>query len=276
MNKNGQVSFGFIVFAIIMIVIFGLITLFSSIYTINETQRGVLLTWGKANDYPMTQGVHLKFPFVQEIIKYDVTTQKYEVDCESASKDLQTVHTKMAINFKINGDEIVNVYKMLGTDYANKVLYPAIQESVKSITATYTAEELITKREEVKNKINDLLFARMKDRNIIIEASSIINFDFSEVFNQAIELKVVSSQNKLKADNDLERMKVEAEQKKIEAEGYKEAKIQSALGDAESIKIVNDALSSNPNYLDWLKITKWNGVQPMYVGGNAQPMITIN
>jgi regulator of protease activity HflC (stomatin/prohibitin superfamily) len=274
MNRKGQE--GFVVFIVIMcIIVFGILIL-CTIYTINETERGVLLTWGKASCDVVTEGLHFKVPIAQSIIKYDVTTLKYEVDCESASKDLQIVKTKMAINYRVNSAEIVTKYRNLGVDYANKVLYPAIQESVKSITATYTAEELITKREEVRTKINDLLAERMKERNIIIETSSIINFDFSEVFNQAIELKVVSSQNKLKADNDLERMEIEAEQAKVQASGLKEAKIQSALGDAQSIAIVNEALSNNPNYLDWLKITKWNGVQPMYVGGNAQPMITIN
>ena len=274
MNRKGQD--GGIVSIVIMCILFVVILIFTSFYTINETQRGVLLTWGEASNNVVMQGLHFKVPIAQSIIKYDVTTLKFEIDCESASKDLQIVKTKMAINYRINGAELVTIYRNLGVDYASKVLYPSIQESVKSITATYTAEELITKREEVRTKINELLSERMKERNIIIETSSIINFDFSEVFNQAIELKVVSSQNKLKADNDLERMKIEAEQAKVQASGLKEAKVQSALGDAESIKIVNDALSSNPNYLDWLKITKWNGVQPMYVGGNAQPMITIN
>jgi regulator of protease activity HflC (stomatin/prohibitin superfamily) len=246
------------------IIIFLLIIFFSTVYTIQAGERGVLLTFGKADLTPKGEGIHFKIPFVQTITTMEIRTVKYEADASSASSDLQTVHTKIAVNYHLVPESVVSVFTNTGLDYSERLINPAVQESVKASTAKFTAEELITKRELVREEIETLLREKLKDRGLIIEAVSITNFDFSEEFNKAIENKVVSQQNLLKSSIDLERIKVEAEQK-----------VTSAKAEAESLRIQSEALKQNKDILQLRAIEKWDGKLPSVTGG-AIPFIDIN
>jgi len=198
-----------------------------------------------------------------------VQTQKYEADLSAASKDLQTVSTKIAINYRVNDASVVELYRTVGVDYSVKVIQPLEQEANKAITAEFTAEELITKREEVKNRMKSLLVERLAPRGIIVEELSIVNFDFSESFNAAIENKVTMQQNALAAQNKLEQVKFEAEQR-----------VAQATAEAEAIKIQASAIQAQggANYVQLKWVEKWNGVQPvtmMTTGANTGMLINI-
>jgi prohibitin 2 len=260
----------------LFIIVVGIILLSGMFYTIHAGQLGILLTWGKPQLDEKEPGLHLKIPLVQKIEKMDIQTLKYEADAQSASKDLQIVHTKVAVNYHLDKSRVVNIYQDIGRSYESKVINPYVQEVVKANTAKYTAEELITHREIVKAAIDEALKAKLIEKGIVVETNSITNFDFSEEFNKAIESKVTAEQLVLKAQRDLERIQVEALQAKAKAEGERDAKIANADGDAKVIEIVNKQLEVSPKYIEFLKVQKWNGVQPMYIGGQATPLIAMN
>jgi len=246
-----------------VVIILLLIVFFSPMYTIQAGERGVLLTFGKPDQTPKGEGLHFKIPFVQTITVLEVRTVKYETDASSASSDLQTVHTKIAVNYHLVPESVVTVFTNTGLDYSERLINPAVQESVKASTAKFTTEELVTKREIIRDEIETLLIEKLKGRGLIIEAVSITNFDFSESFNQAIEQKVVAEQLKLKSERDLERIKIEADQK-----------IAMAKAEAESIRIQSEALKQSSDILQLRALEKWDGRLPVVTSGGT-PFIDI-
>jgi prohibitin 2 len=235
-----------------------LLIFFSSFYTLDAGQRGVLLTFGKASLDVKDQGLHLKIPLVQQVVKMEVRTAKFEVESTGASKDLQDVHTKIAVNYHINPQDVVKIYSELGGDYANRIIEPAILETFKSVTAEYTAESLITQRPIVKTEIDNKLTTRLNTFGVVVDAVSLTNFDFSDTFKQAIEAKVTAEQNALKEENNLKVVSFQAQQK-----------VTAAKGDAEAIRLINEQLNTNPQYINFMLIQKWNGIMPLSVGGGT-------
>lgn len=270
-----------IVWGVVVVVV--LVLLFNAAYTIPAGYRGVLLTFGKPSMEAKTEGLHFKAPFIQKIVKMDVKTQKYEVQKTSAaSKDLQIVTTDVTINYYINPESTPIIYKNIGINYQDKIISPAVQEVVKASTATYTAEELITKRPEVKEKIDIGLSDRLKSFGINIQQVSITNFDFSPEFNKAIELKATSSQLKLKADIDLQRIKVEAEQKVAAAQAEAEAlRLQKQQITSELIQLRQIEVQSKALDVQKEAIAKWNGISPQTLitgegNSNVFPFFQVN
>lgn len=245
-----------------------LLVLFGSFYIIQAGERGVLLTFGKPNSIAQTEGLHFKIPLAQTIIKMDIKTQKYVVEkAGAASSDLQTVTTDVTVNYFISPDTVPELYTKVGTNYEDKIIQPAVLEIVKAVTAQYTAEELITKRPEVKEKIDTLLRDRLAQFNINVQTVSITNFDFSESFNNAIEAKVTAEQNALAAKNKLAQVEYEAQQRVAQAEG-----------EARAIQIQADAIRSQGGeaYVQLQSIKQWDGHLPLIMSSNTMPFINMN
>ena len=248
----------------ILIILTVFIVAFNVFGTIGAGERGVLLQFGAVQDKVFNEGLYFKIPIIQKMIKIDVKIKKDEVPISAASKDLQIVTSRIALNYHLNPESVNKIWQEVGKDYNVKVVSPTIQEVVKAITAKFTAEELITKREEVKDQIKATLAERLFERFIIVDEFNIIDFEFSSAFNDAIEAKVTAEQLKLKADRDLERIKIEAQQRIAEAEGK-----------AEAIKIEAQALMQNLKVIELRWIEKWDGKVPTYWGG-ASPFIGID
>ena len=212
-----------------------------SLTTIPAGYRGVVTRFGAVTGTILGEGLKLKLPFIDSVVKMSVQTQKDEADAVSASKDLQDVNTTIALNWHLDPDMADEVYRSLGLDYINRLAAPAIQETVKQVTARYIAEDLILKRDEVKAAITENLSARLMERGIITETVSITNFRFSDTFTAAIEAKVAAEQAVLEAKNKLERVKVEAQQAEAQAKGEADARIAKAQGEAEYIRVVTEA-----------------------------------
>lgn len=215
------------------------------------------------------EGIHVIMPFIQSVTKFDCRMQKAEFDATAASKDLQDVSTKVALNFHPQPESVAKIYQAYGTDYTEKVIHPAVQEALKAVTAMYTAEELITKREEVKHHVQEALAAMMLPANLTLKETYITNFTFSEGFTHAIEAKQIAEQNALKAKRDLDRIRIEAEQK-----------LAGARAEAEGLKLQREAIT--PNLIELRKvdaqrlaIEKWNGVLPVTVLGGAVPFLNM-
>lgn len=266
-NSNGFFSKAAVIIPAI-IVIFVFIVILNPFVIINAGERGVVLTFGKAGDETLTEGLHFRIPFVQKIIKMDVKVQKSQTDADSASKDLQDIHSIIALNYHIIPERANIIFKTIGLTYKDKVIDPAVQEVVKAVTAKYTAVELITQREKVRNDIKQLLKERLIQYHIVVDDFSIINFKFSPQFTQAIEQKQTAEQLALKAQRDLERVKIEAEQK-----------ITQAKAEAESLRIQKENVT--PLLVELRKIEanmkaieKWDGKLPTVTGG-AMPFIDL-
>src|SRR5215204_5719957 len=260
----------------------------SSVRIVDAGNRGVLVRFGNVDtDNSLDEGLHFVIPFRDNVVQMEVRTQKIVESATSASKDLQDVSTQVALNFHANPDRAQVLYQQLGPDYANRVIIPAIQESVKQVTARFNAEELITKRETVKNQIEEQITARLGAYNIVVDALSITEFQFSPQFTAAVEAKVEAQQRALQAQNELRRIQIEAQQNEAQAigeqkaniaraEGIKQSNVLQAEGEAQAITLIDAQLRNNPTYLEWLKATKWDGVLPLVTGeGGQTPFIDI-
>ena len=245
-------------------ILIGLILAFGAFGTIGAGERGVLLQFGAVKDKVFDEGLYIKIPFIQQVVTMDVKIQKDEIPASASSKDLQIVTSKIALNYHLDPNSVNKVWQEVGKNYNTRIIAPSIQESVKAITAKFTAEELITKREEVKDQIKANLAERLLERDILVDEFNIIDFSFSSAFNDAIEAKVTAEQLKLKAARDLERIEIEADQK-----------IAEARGKAEAIQIEAEALKANAQVVELRWIEKWDGKTPAY-WGNASPFIGIN
>jgi len=212
-----------------------------SLTTIPAGHRGVVIRFSAVTGTILEEGLQTRLPFIDSVVKMSVQTQKYETDSSAVTNDLQDVSTTIALNWRLDPGVADEVYKTLGLEYIERIAAPAVQETIKQITAQYNAEDLILKRAEVKNAITDGLSTRLLERGIITETVSITDFQFSETFTTAIEAKVAAQQAVLEARNKLERVKVEAEQREAQATGEANARIAKAQGEAEYIQIVTDA-----------------------------------
>ena len=265
-----------VIIGIIVLIIIGVVAS-QSAQIVESGHRGVLLHWSAVDVSipPLDEGLHFVVPFQDTIVNMEVRTLKFTKDTSSASKDLQTVSTEVTVNYRADPNSVNTLYKEVGLQYENRVIQPAVEEVVKQVTANYNAEELITKRPQVKTDIEQEIGVRLNVYNIITEVISITDFQFSPLFSQAIESKVEAEQKAQKAENDLIRIEVEARQLEAQAQGTAAANIAEAAGEAEAIRIINESLANNPLYLEWLKTQAWDGKLPLVVGEGGTPFIQI-
>jgi len=265
-----------ILLAIIVLVIIGVVAS-SSVKIVDAGNRGILTHWNAVDltNPPLDEGIHFVIPFQDDVVQMEVRTLKYDTSTRSASQDLQTVQTTVTVNYHPDTERVHFLYKEIGLAYESRVIQPAIDETVKQVSANYNAEELITKRPLVKADIENAIRDRLNQFYIETEVISITDFEFSPLFAKAIESKVEAEQKAQKAENDLIRIEVEARQLEAQAVGLAAANIAEAQGEAEAISIINQALSNNPFYLEWLKTQAWDGRLPLVVGEGGTPFIAI-
>ena len=245
---------------------FLLITLVSQfpLQTVRAGERGVLLSFGAVTGKVHGEGLYFRIPFKERIVKMDVRTQKIEVAASAASKDLQEVRSVVALNYHLDPGRVSQVYQRIGIEYSDTILAPAIQEAVKAATAQFTAEELIIKRGEVRLKIRELLMDKVGGEGIVIDEFSIVDLDFSEAFNKAIEKKVTAEQDALAAKNKLSQIKFEAEQR-----------VATARGKADAMDLEGEALRRNPGLVELIMAQGWDGVVPTTWMCSGSPLSVI-
>lgn len=236
-------------------------------------ERGVVTTWGKVEPSIWNEGIHFKRPFSQRVTKFDVRIQKAQEIVGAASKDLQEIKAEVALNYHYQPDKVNDMYQKIGKDIRGVIIVPAINELVKATTARYTAEELITKRESAKIEMRNALTERLRSSFIIVDELSITNFDFSDQFNKAIEEKQTAAQNAIKAERDLERIKIEAAQTIASAEAEAKSTVLNAKAEAESLSLQRAILT--PDLIRLRAIEKWDGKLPYYNGSGAVPFIDL-
>ena len=270
--KPGFKGIGLIIAAIIV-----LIVALNSFTIVPAGHTGVVLTMGEVSKTSYDAGFHLKAPFVQKVETMSNKIQVYETPASAVSKDLQTVNSSIAVNYRLSSAKSSSMYEEVGTDYRAVLIAPAVQECMKSATAKYTAEELITERQAVGDAVKSSLDARLNDYGIFIEKFNIVNFDFTDEFNNAIEAKQVAEQNLLKTETEQKQVKLisqtEADKKIIAAKAEAEAILAQAQAQADANKLLEQSLSQK--VIAYEQIQKWNGVMPKVTSGDSGLLINV-
>ncbi len=262
--RKGPARLGLIIVAALVLFLF-----LKPWVQVGAGERGIVLNFGAVQENVLGEGLHLRVPVMQEIVRVDVKVQKAETNAAAASADLQDVSSTVAINYHIIPDKANIVYQSIGIHFKERIIDPAVQEVVKAVTAKYTAEELITKRPAVSDPMKLSLTERLMEHNIAVDAFSIVGFSFSKIFMEAIESKQTAEQLALKAKRDLDRIKIEAEQT-----------VTAAKAEAESLRLQRANIS--PDLIELRKIEanlraieKWNGILPQVTGAGAIPFIGV-
>ena len=261
--------------AAVITVIIIIVVLAESIVIVEAGHRGVVLYLGAVENRVLGEGVHFITPFAEQVISMEVRTQKFQAEATAASNDLQEVQTVIALNYRIDPQEANKIYQILGVNYADRVISPTIQESVKASVAKFNAEELITKRETAKSVIADAIRSTLSKNNIQVQNVFITDFRFSDAFSTQIEQKVVAFQKFLTEQNNLRAIEVVANQTVAQAEGQARATAAKANGESQAIKIITQQLRESPQYLQWQAISKWNGQMPYALGNSGFPFFQL-
>ncbi|HAS54780.1 MAG: HflC protein [Nitrospirae bacterium GWC2_57_13] len=253
--------------AIAVLGFLGFLLFMSSYFIIDAGERGVVLRFGQINRI-VDPGLRFKMPMAEEVVRMTVRVQKSTTKTEAASKDLQVVQTTMVLNYSLDPLKAGDMYADIGLNFVEKVIDPAVKESFKAAAARYTAEELISKREALKTEVRNYLRDRLVVYGITVVELSITDFEFSAEFNKAIESKQTAEQNALRAKRDLDRIRVEAQQK-----------IATAQADAEALRLQRQVISPDLIKLRQIDaqikaIEKWDGKLPNVTGG-AVPFIQV-
>lgn len=266
-----------------------------SLQTVQAGYRGVKTRFGQVVPGALEPGLHVRVPLIEKITAVEVREQKMDMETSASSRDLQTVQSKIAVNFRPEPTSVDDLYNDVGLEYKNRILNPAVEETVKAVTAQYTAEELITKRTEVRNQMELQLRERMSANHLSITKFNIINFEFSKSFNDAIEAKQTAEQEALRASNDLRRISVEADQEIAAARGVAEAIKLRAEAEAEAVRLTAKAESEaitykaeaeaaaqellakvvNRDVIHLRTVERWDGVMPR-VTGEAIPLLNMD
>jgi regulator of protease activity HflC (stomatin/prohibitin superfamily) len=250
--------------------ILGLVLLWGTVGTVGAGERGVLLRFGAVTGTIFDEGLYFKIPFVNRVALMSTQIQKYTAPATSSSKDLQVVTTEVTLNYQLAPSQAGEIYRTMRRDYENRVIQPYIQEAVKSTTANYNAEELITKRPAVKDALQGLMSERLAPLGIGVVQLSITDFQFSTAFQQAIEAKVTAVQQALEAENALRRVEFEAQQKVTQATA-------EAKGlELQKAQVTPQLLRLRQIEVQRTAVEKWNGVMPSVVtSGGPVPILEV-
>jgi len=260
---------GLVTFVVIIVV------MFESVVVVEAGHRGVVLYVGAVENRVLGEGIHFIIPFAEQVVQLEVRTLKFQADATAASNDLQEVQTTIALNYHISPSQANTIYQQLGADYADRIIAPTIQESVKASVAKFNAEELITKRATAKAVIAQSIANTLGARDIVVETVFITDFRFSQAFSSQVESKVVAFQKFLTEQNNLLAIQVVANQTVVQAQATARANVAKANGESQAIRIITLQLRQSPTYLQWLSINRWNGQLPYALGSGAVPFFQL-
>jgi prohibitin 2 len=206
------------------------------------------------------EGLHLKLPLIESIIKFSKRIQRADIKTQAFSKDLQTIDSHLAVNYRLNSETITSIYRNLGENYINTIVDPLLQECFKAITAKYSADQIIAQRNLIVEELNSVVKERLKRVDIIVTDIAIVNLDFSKEFIRSVEEKQIAEQDSKKAEKLVQKAKMEAEQT-----------IATARAQAESLRLQREQVT--PMLIQLKAVERWDGHMPTYNGGGAMPFI---
>jgi regulator of protease activity HflC (stomatin/prohibitin superfamily) len=239
--------------------------IFTPFVIVNAGERGVLMQFGKVQEQVLGEGIHPIIPLINTVQKLSVRVQKQEISTEASSKDLQDVFTDVALNWHIIPAEANAIFQQIGneTEVIGRIIDPAVEEVLKAVMAKYTAEEIITKRGEVKAGVDDSLTTRLASYHIKVDDISLVHVHFSQRFSDAVETKQIAEQEAKRAGFVTLKAIKEAE-----------AKVNLAKGEAEAQRLVRETLT--PELLQKQAIEKWDGKLPEIVGDDSPKLLDLS
>lgn len=247
---------------ILLLIIF--IVICNPIAIVGVGERGVKVTLGKVSPESYSEGIHLITPFISKIKNMDVKTQKEEKVTSVYTKDIQQARINYVVNYNLQPENAHNMYREIGTQYRETVLTPVVEGTIKDVIGKWNAQDLVANREKATNEILEKLEKQLISKYINVTGFQIVNINYSDVFEKAIESKVTAEQEALKAKNKTVQIQEEAKQKLISAEA-----------EAKSMSIRAHALTQNKALVEYEAVQKWDGKMPEYMLGNTMPFINI-
>ena len=236
--------------------------------TVNPGEVSVKVVWGKAQPAALEQGFYF-LPPGHSIIRVSTQVKKTKASASASSKDLQVVTTKIALNYRIDKLKAVDIYSGIGDIpvIEGTIIQPALQEAVKASTAKYTAQELITKREDVKLMITEKITSTLSKSNLVVTELSVTDFQFTTEYQNAVEAKQIEDEMAKKAENKLRRIEIEARQVDAKADGEAKALLRMAKAEAEAQELLRKTIT--PEIVQLRAIEKWDGKLSTVSGGSA-------
>ncbi len=248
----------------ILFILFLVIVFFNPFIIINAGERGVLMRFGEVQTEILNEGLHVVIPLVDTVKKLTVRIQKQEISAEASTKDLQEIFTDIALNWHIIPEKSNLAFQKIGDEkyIIDAIINPTIEEILKAVMAKYTAEEIITKREEVKTEVDDLLTARLINYYVKVDDLSLVHVHFSERFTDAVEAKQIAEQEAKKAGFRV-----------LKALKDAEVQVNLARGEADAYKILQSSLT--PEILHKSAIDRWNGDLPLVLGNDDLKLLNL-
>ena len=261
-----------------LIVIVALILIFNSFTVVNEGFIGVKYQFGKIVRSDMTAGLNFHIPFIEEIQQVDTREQVYSITADAYTSDTQTVDTlQLKLNYCYDGTRLPEIIRSIGiANVETKLLVPNVAKISKDEIGKVKAEDLVQNRSTVQNAIYDSLKETLAPQGIIVTAFAIENLSFDDAFEQSIQAKVIAAQDALKMQNKTAEREEEAKQQVIAAQAEADSQKIKADAEAYAIEVVQKQLAESPSYIDYLKITQWNGELPQAIGTEVNPFFPLD
>jgi regulator of protease activity HflC (stomatin/prohibitin superfamily) len=251
--------------AIAIVILFVIFIVFCNpIAIVGVGQRGVKVTLGKVSPQSYSEGIHFVTPFISKIHVMNVKTQKLSTPTEVYTKDIQQARISYVVNYNLMPQHVHEMYRQVGMNYVDTILMPAIEGNIKDVIGKWNAQDLVANRATATADILGKLQGQLEKKFINVTSFQIIDINYSEVFERAIESKVTAEQEALKAKNKTVQVEEEAKQKLI-----------SAQAEAKSMQIRATALTQNKALVEYEAVQKWNGKLPEYMMGGSIPFINM-
>lgn len=271
-NKTGTIIFIAVIAVIILIVLFNCFTI------VNEGFIGVKYQFGRIIEDDLQAGLNFRIPFIEEIDQVDIRDQIYSVNANAYTSDTQSVQNlQLKLNYRYSSAMLSNIIRETGiSNVENKLLVPNVAKIAKDAIGKVKAEDLVQTRSEVQSTIQNELTEVLSPYGIIVTAFAIENLDFDPAFEASIQEKVIAAQDALKMENKTREKEEEAKQIVIAAQADADSQVAIAEAEAKAISLIEEQLANSPNYIDYYKLQKWNGVLPQVIGDGVNPFIALS
>ena len=274
-KKNNRVGFIVLVVAVVLV---ALIVLFNCFSIVNEGFVGVKYQFGKITEDNLTAGLNFCIPFIEEIQQVDIREQVYSVSTDAYTSDTQTVkELQLKLNYYYDRSKLSDIIRNIGVNNVEtKLLVPNVAKITKNEIGKVQAEVLVQSRDQVQTAIQNALTEVLAPSGIIVTAFALENLSFDSAFEESIQAKVIAAQDALKMENKTKEKEEEAKQVVIAAQAQADATKVAADAQAYAIEVVQQKLENSPNYIEYLKVTNWNGVLPQVMGSEVNPFVALD
>ena len=270
-NKTGGIILAVVILVIILAVVFNCFTI------VQEGFIGVKYQFGRIIQDDLSAGLNFRIPFVEEIQEVDIRDQIYSVTADAYTSDTQSVNDlQLKLNYRYSSGMLSSIIRDTGiNNVENKLLVPNVAKIAKDAIGKVKAEDLVQSRSQVQASIQSELTEVLNPYGIIVTAFAIENLNFDPAFEASIQEKVIAAQDALKMDNKTREKEEEAKQIVIAAQADADSQVAIAKAEAEAIGLIEEQLANSPNYIDYYKLQKWNGVLPQVMSDGVNPFVTI-